>query len=179
MNKSVGKGLADAIDTGEKAVDSTKQTLGSTKRKATDTADDAKGVAQEKIDQASKSTKEAAESTRQKFNQTAGEARNKADRVCLLFYPLLSSKPNIFIPGMNQFRVQGGVKQREKRYNKTDPKPRVRALIVPLIKSLGISARSSGSEFELELHIGIQDTVTGFLIIRVKMSEPAHATPID
>jgi len=73
VNKSVGKGLASAIDTGEKVVDSTKHSLGSTKRKATDTT-------QEKINQASESTKQAAENTRQKFNQATGEARDKADR---------------------------------------------------------------------------------------------------
>jgi hypothetical protein len=84
-------------------VDSTKHNLGSAKRKATDTSNDAKGVAQEKIDQASKSTKQAAENTRQKFNQAAGEAGSKEDRVRLLFHCLLLSRSDICIPGINQF----------------------------------------------------------------------------
>lgn len=41
------------------------------------------------------------------------------------------------------------------------------------------SARSSGSEVKLELHIGIQDPITGFLVVRVNMSEPAHAAARD
>jgi hypothetical protein len=83
VNKSVGKGLASAIDGGEKAVDSTKHTLGSAKRKSTDAAQEAKGTAQEKMDQASESTKQATEDARQKFNQATGEAGHKADRVRL------------------------------------------------------------------------------------------------
>jgi len=74
VNKSVGKGLASAIDTGEKVVGSTKHTFGSAKRKATDTT-------QEKMNQTSESTKQATENARQKFNQAAAEAGNKADRV--------------------------------------------------------------------------------------------------
>ncbi|KAF9650687.1 hypothetical protein BDM02DRAFT_3111730 [Thelephora ganbajun] len=81
VNKSVGKGLASAIDTGEKVVHSTKHTFGSAKRKATDATQDAQGMAQEKVNQASESTKQATENVRQKFNQAAGEAGNKADRV--------------------------------------------------------------------------------------------------
>ncbi|KAF9786062.1 hypothetical protein BJ322DRAFT_1107929 [Thelephora terrestris] len=83
VNKSVGKGLAGAIDSGEKVMDSTKQSLGSAKRKATDATEDAQGMAKEKVDEASKSTKQAAESTRQKFNQATAEAGNKSDRVRL------------------------------------------------------------------------------------------------
>lgn len=73
VNKSVGKGLASAIDTGEKAVDSTKNTLGSTKRKATD-------VTQEKVDQASESTKQTMENVSRKSSQAAEEVGNKANR---------------------------------------------------------------------------------------------------
>jgi len=81
VNKSVGKGLAGAIDTGEKAVDSTKDTLGSTKRKASSASQDAQGMAQEKMNQASESTKQATENTKQKLNQAAGDASNKSGGV--------------------------------------------------------------------------------------------------
>jgi len=81
VNKSVGKGLAGAIDTGEKVVDSTKQTLGSTKRKATSTTQDAQEMAREKTNQASESTKQTAENARQKLNQAAGDGSNKSGGV--------------------------------------------------------------------------------------------------
>ena len=97
VNKSVGKGLASAIDTGEKVVDSTKHTFGSAKRKASDTTQDAQGMAQEKVNQASKSTKQAAESTQQKFNQATGEAAKKADEVCLLFSSSCHRMPDRYV----------------------------------------------------------------------------------
>lgn len=77
----MGKGLASAIDTGEKVVDSTKHTLSSTKRKASGTTQEAKGMAQEKIDKVSESTERATGTARQKLNQAAGEVGNKAERV--------------------------------------------------------------------------------------------------
>ena len=85
----MGKGLASAIDSGEKVVDSTKQTLGSAKRKSTDTTQQAKGMAQEKMDQASESTERVTETARHKVNQAAGEAGNKAEKVRLFSSPPL------------------------------------------------------------------------------------------
>ena len=70
-------------------MDSTKQTLGSAKRKTTDTTQEAKGMAEEKMDQASESTQQATETAKQKLNQAAGEAGNKADRVRLYSQPPL------------------------------------------------------------------------------------------
>lgn len=100
----MGKGLASAIDTGEKVVDSTKHTLGSTKRKASGTAEEVEGVAKEKMGQASESTKQTTESARQKFNQAAGEARNKADSVRLFSYLLsfTTRYESAHIPGLSR-----------------------------------------------------------------------------
>ena len=104
----MGKGLASAIDTGEKVVDSTKHTFGSAKHKAADTTQDAQGMAKEKMDQASESTKQATENARQKFNQTAGEAGTKADRVCLFFITFPHRSPDTHL---HTFQAQAGYQQ--------------------------------------------------------------------
>ena len=82
---------------------STKQSFGSAKRKASDTTQDAQGMAQEKMNEASKATKQAAESTRQKFDQATGETGNKADKVRL--FVSLSPRRTLDVPsqGLNQF----------------------------------------------------------------------------
>ena len=104
----MGKGLASAIDTGEKVVDSTKHTFGSAKRKATDTTQDAHGMAKEKMNQASESTKQTTENARQKVNQAAGEAGNKADRVRPFFTTSPHRSPDIYL---HTFQVQAGYQQ--------------------------------------------------------------------
>jgi len=57
VNKKVGKGLASAIETGEKAAHSTKETLGAAKKKA----GDAPKAAGQKANQAAEGAQEAKE----------------------------------------------------------------------------------------------------------------------
>ncbi|KAI1797501.1 hypothetical protein LXA43DRAFT_250713 [Ganoderma leucocontextum] len=54
LNKSVGKGLADAIEKGEKATEVTKETLGVGKKKAAETSE----AARQKANQAAAEVKE-------------------------------------------------------------------------------------------------------------------------
>ncbi|KAF8898339.1 hypothetical protein BD779DRAFT_1483413, partial [Infundibulicybe gibba] len=59
VNKSVGRGLASAIETGEKATENTKETLGSAAQQTKDKADHASNVAGQKTNQAAAGAHEA------------------------------------------------------------------------------------------------------------------------
>ncbi|OAX43632.1 hypothetical protein K503DRAFT_765719 [Rhizopogon vinicolor AM-OR11-026] len=74
VNKKVGRGLASAIETGEKAAEKTKGTLGTTSASAGQKSE-------EKTKQAKRFTQETAEQAKQKGNQAAASARETKDDV--------------------------------------------------------------------------------------------------
>ncbi|KAI0067547.1 hypothetical protein BV25DRAFT_1818905 [Artomyces pyxidatus] len=73
VNKSLGQGLASAIETGEKATEKTKQTLGTTKEQAADAADSAKAKTQETSQTAKEKASETASVASKKKNEFQAE----------------------------------------------------------------------------------------------------------
>ncbi|KAI0041027.1 hypothetical protein FA95DRAFT_1565808 [Auriscalpium vulgare] len=77
LNKSFGKGLASAIETGEEATGKTKEVLGAKKDEAADAAGTAKAKAQDTAQTAQTKASETASEASQKKNEFAAEQRSK------------------------------------------------------------------------------------------------------
>ncbi|KAI6045190.1 hypothetical protein EDC04DRAFT_2639007, partial [Pisolithus marmoratus] len=81
VNKKVGKGLASAIETGERATEKTKETLGSSTETAERKAGSAKQTVQEKTESAKRTGSERFESAKKSTGEAVEESKRRADEV--------------------------------------------------------------------------------------------------
>ncbi|KAG7091086.1 hypothetical protein E1B28_010142 [Marasmius oreades] len=79
VNKSVGKGLASAIDKGENVAQSTKEVMGSASQQAKEKGNEAYDAASQKTNQATEKGKEASNTASHKANQAAAGARQASE----------------------------------------------------------------------------------------------------